>query len=312
MYLRRGQLKRIARAPAKLNLYLEILGRRRDGFHELEMLMVPVRLADSLALTPTPQPSDGRNGEIRLNIRTCFPLRPPRVEQAIPAGQANLVVRALEMLGARSGCRLGAQVELVKRIPAEAGLGGASSDAAAALQLANRAWKLHWSRGRLAELAAEIGSDVPFFLYGGSAICRGRGEQIEPLGAIAPLSFVIVKPAAGLSTAEVYEAHDRVATPAVDIRPGLVKELSGRLTGGRHQEAGGWMHNRLQAAAASLSPWVQRLQAAFAQLDCLGHQLTGSGTAYFGICRHAQHARRVATLLRTRQLGLVFATHSYP
>ncbi|MEX0613406.1 MAG: 4-(cytidine 5'-diphospho)-2-C-methyl-D-erythritol kinase [Pirellulales bacterium] len=310
MYLRRDHLKRTARAPAKLNLYLEILGRRGDGFHELETLMVPIRLADRLALTPTP-PIHDRAGQIVLDIRNCLPVRPPPASEDVPAGPANLVVKALELLRELSGCRWGAHVELDKRIPSGAGLGGASSDAAAALRLANRAWQLEWSNDRLALLAAEIGSDVPFFLSGGPAICRGRGERVEPVRGLAPLDFVIVKPPVGLNTAEVYQSHDALPDDDAVVGLGEAYQVAGMLGSDRWHTPGIWMRNRLQAAAAALSPWVERLRGIFDSLDCLGHQLTGSGSAYFGVCRHARHARRLATLLKTRQLGLVYATQSY-
>ncbi len=311
MYLRRDYFKRIARAPAKLNLYLEVMDRRDDGFHDVETLIVPIRLSDSLRLEATPRASDGGPGQIQLEIRACWPVRelPP---QRIPVGAENLVVRALELLRERSGCRLGAVVELAKRIPAAAGLGGGSSDAAAALRLANSAWQINWPPDRLAEVAAELGSDVPFFLSPGPAICRGRGDRVERLCSLPRLHFVIVKPPADFGAAEVYRAHDEFHGRAKSCNTRRLNELAPTLASGKGGNPGGWMQNRLQAAAASLSPWVERLQMVFNQLDCLAHQLTGSGSAYFGVCRHAQHARRLATLLRTRQLGLVYATCSYP
>jgi 4-diphosphocytidyl-2-C-methyl-D-erythritol kinase len=303
-------LTRTARAPAKLNLYLEILGRRSDGFHELETLMLPISLADSLAFTPTAPPANGEVGEIQLDIRRCLPVRPPPALDAIPTGPTNLVVKALELLRARSGCRCGARVELVKRIPAAAGLGGASSDTATALQLANRGWQLNWPQSRLADLAAEIGADVPFFLHGHPAICRGRGERVEPLWGISPLHFVIVKPPAALKTAEVYAAHDRLRGTAPRVGSGQANQIAAALASKCWRERRDSFHNRLQAAAATLTPWVERLRAIFDRLDCLAHQLTGSGSAYFGVCRHAQHARRLAAWLRTRQPGLVYPTRS--
>src|SRR5262245_17360065 len=180
MNFRRDELTRTARAPAKLNLILDVLGRRADGFHAVETLMVPVRLADSISFTALNPQCDITLGEIRLNVGYGGPLHGLPELQQIPTGSRNLIVRALRLLQERSGCELGARVELVKRIPAGAGLGGGSSDAATALRLANHAWGIQWSSDRLAELAADIGSDVPFFLYGGAAICRGRGEQVRP------------------------------------------------------------------------------------------------------------------------------------
>jgi len=311
MYLRRDDEKRFALAPAKLNLFLELLHRRDDGFHELETLMVPVRLADTVSFLPLRPSRPGSVAEIRLDLKPGGPGSATGLAESIPTGATNLVVRALELLRQRTGCEIGAEVELVKRIPSAAGLGGGSSNAAAALRLANRAWGINWPLDRLAAVAAEIGSDVPFFLEPHSAICRGRGEKVERLPAIAPIHVVVVKPPVGLSTADVYQAHADSAREAEAARPwhaelaGLVSTLrTGRAS------AGLWLRNRLQKAASSLTPWVDKLRMEFQRLDVLGHQLSGSGSAYFGVCRHAQHARRIAGILRTRHLGLVFATRS--
>src|SRR5262249_24400277 len=155
---------------------------------------------------------------------------------------------------------------------------------------------LNWPVDRLAEIAGEIGSDIPFFLYGGTAVCRGRGERVQKLPAISPIHFVVAKPPVGLSTGDVYGARDRISK----VSGGEIKS-GGSLAGVvRDMQLGGianWarqMQNGLQQAASSLSPWFERLKAAFDSLDFAGHQLSGSGTAYFGVCRHAQHARRLA------------------
>lgn len=321
MYLRKAESRRTVEAPAKLNLYLEVLGRRNDGYHELETLMVPVRLYDTLSLVPTQPgrdgvPATGRAGRrvsagaIHLHIRPAHFLAEGRQPDLPPMGEQNLVVRALESLRRQSGCQHGARIELVKRIPTAAGLGGASSDAAAVLRLANQAWGLDWSDDRLTELAAEVGSDVPFFLKHGAAVCRGRGERVEPVAGAFPLHFVIVKPPIGLNTRDVYHAHDQTPAATVGKDADRLEALLRALRRGKLTELGCWMGNRLQSAAAVLSPWIEQARAAFAKLDFLAHQLSGSGSAYFGLCRHASHARRLATILRTRQLGLVYITRS--
>jgi 4-diphosphocytidyl-2-C-methyl-D-erythritol kinase len=312
MNFRRDDLARTIRTPAKLNLYLEVLGRRDDGYHELETLMVPVQIWDSLSMRPLAADSRGVDtGALRFSFHSQLPTAPREASQStLPSGEDNLVVRALKLLGQRSGCVLGADVELVKRIPLEAGLGGGSSDAAAALVLANRVWGIHWEQARLEVLAAELGSDVPFFVSRRPAICRGRGERIERLPPMPRLDFVVVRPPAGLATRDVYRAYDeRRPTESIDDsrRQEALADVARR---GRWGDLRRWMTNRLQAAAASLSPWVEEARAAFARLDCVVHQLSGSGTAYFGVCRHARHARRVAMILRSRQLGLVYATRS--
>ena len=160
-------------APAKLNLFLEVLAKRSDGFHEIETLMVPIGWYD-IALISRP-------------IRRRISLACEQVTQSsdpVPTGDDNLVVRAVKLLRDRSGTSQGARLRLVKRIPAASGLAGGSSDAAAALVAANLGWQLNWPREQLASLAAELGSDVPFFLGRGPAICRGRGEIMEPVAGI--------------------------------------------------------------------------------------------------------------------------------
>ncbi|HEX4413964.1 MAG TPA: 4-(cytidine 5'-diphospho)-2-C-methyl-D-erythritol kinase [Lacipirellulaceae bacterium] len=312
MDFRRDNLTRIARAPAKLNLLLDLLGRRDDGFHELETIMVPIRLCDSVAFLPTKHSNDGDAPEITLSVRMCGPGGADTKSEAIPEGRDNIIVRTLELLRQRSGCELGAQVELIKRVPPAAGLGGGSSDAAAALRLANWGWGLSWDVDRLAEIAAEIGSDVPFFLYGGAAVCRGRGERVESLPATSPIHFVVVKPPVGLATSDVYRARAQISKSGNGTtKPeGTLASVAKELACGNGARWGRRMRNDLQQAASSLTPWVDRMKAAFDSLDFAGHQLSGSGTAYFGVCRHAQHARRLANILRTRQLGLVYATRS--
>jgi 4-diphosphocytidyl-2-C-methyl-D-erythritol kinase len=199
---------------------------------------------------------------------------------------------------------------LVKRIPAAAGLGGASSDAAAALVAANRLWRLGWTREQLTKVAAEIGSDVPFFLSprtsgSGMAICRGRGERIEALAGMPQLHFVLTRPPVGLSTPKVYQ-HCKV--PA---HPAAVEPLVAQLRRGDHR-AGQLLVNRLQPAAEELSPWIGRLSALFARFDCIGHQMSGSGSSYFGICRSARQARSLAGRIRAAGFGLTFHATTSP
>src|SRR4051812_16244259 len=158
-------------APAKLNLFLEVLGRRPDGYHEIETLMVTVDLYD--ALTVTELDSEGI-------ILECD-------DPTLPTGKENLVVKAAERLKAAASCPRGARIGLKKAIPAQAGLAGGSSDAAATLVALDQVWDLRMPAPALYAVAAEIGSDVAFFLHGPSAICRGRGEQVEALATGRPL-----------------------------------------------------------------------------------------------------------------------------
>lgn len=312
MDLRGGDFPRSAHAPAKLNLFMDVLGRRGDGYHDLETLMVPIRLFDDLTFTSTSVAAGKPAGELKLTIQSAWPVRPPPYSDDIPSGNENLVIRALNLFRQRSGCNLGATIRLVKRIPMAAGLGGGSSDAATALRLANRGWRINWGESRLLQLASELGSDIPFFLSRGAAICRGRGERIERLPPLPGYHFVVVKPAVSLHTPDVFRAHDTFADSEPRSAAGQVNRLVANLYLRGWQEISVRMHNQLQTAAASLSPVVEKLRTVFGQLDFVAHQLSGSGSAYFGLCRHAQQARRFANVLRTQQLGLVYATRSCP
>ena len=301
--------------PAKLNLFFEVLSRRNDGFHEIETLMCPIDLYDTLLFLEDP------SGRLELKCEAVLgfggrhraesePVESKHTESGsaelgdLPEGRDNLVMQAAELLRQRAGVSSGARMQLFKRIPSAAGLGGGSSDAAAALVAANEAWRLGWSLDQLARVAAELGSDVPFFLVGGSAACRGRGERIEPIGTAGILHFVVARPPGGLSTADVYGACKPSESPR-DIRP-----LSEALSKGDTNRVAPLLFNRLQSAAAGLSPWIGKLQHGFAKEDVLGHGMSGSGTAYFGLCRHANHARRVARRLEAKGAGSVFVVRS--
>lgn len=300
MHIHRSAVDLVVQAPAKLNLFFEVFAKRSDGYHEIETLMCPIDLYDTLHFQEDP------NGQLELRCRWVFGAGGPsgRGFDDVPEGPQNLVVRAVELVRRRAGVRRGAKLRLVKRIPAAAGLGGGSSDAAAALVAANEGWQLNRSRDELAHWAAELGSDVPFFLAGGPAVCRGRGELVTPEAGLAAMNFVVVRPPEGLATAAVYGACHPAAQPET-VRP-----LLDALRCGDWWRVGRLLRNRLQPAAELLSPWVRRLQKEFSQLDFLGHGMSGSGTSYFGLCRHARHARRCARRLEANGVGSVFAVRS--
>jgi 4-diphosphocytidyl-2-C-methyl-D-erythritol kinase len=195
-------------------------------------------------------------------------------------------------------------LRLVKRIPAAAGLGGGSSDAAAALVAANLAWDLGLADTDLAAAATELGSDVPFFLLGSPAICRGRGEQVEPIAGLGLWNFVVAKPPEGLSTAAVYRECRSAEEPR------RVAPLVDAFRRGDGVEAGRLIFNRLQPVAETLSPWIPRLRDTMAAEGLLGHGMSGSGTAYFGLCRDAAEAQRLASRLRARDVGSIVAVRS--
>lgn len=289
--------------PAKLNLFLEVLGKREDGYHEIETLMVTVDLYDRLSFEEDP------SGEVSLQCELEQGNARQQAEEksSLPLGSDNLVLQAAQRLRAFSGTRCGAAIRLRKRIPLAAGLAGGSSDAAATLVGLNRLWGLGLSRDALRRLAAELGSDVAFFLYGPAALCRGRGERVQPIVLPQTLHAVVVCPPRGLSTSDVF----RVCQPATE--PRSAEALSEALKQGNLANQGNkLLFNRLQTAAEQLCPAVERLRRIFSQLPSWGHQMSGSGSAYFGLFRSRREALRHAAWMRAQSVGRVFVARGSP
>ncbi|MCI0460882.1 MAG: 4-(cytidine 5'-diphospho)-2-C-methyl-D-erythritol kinase [Gemmataceae bacterium] len=263
-------------APAKVNLYLEVLAKRADGFHELQTLMVAVSLYDTLVFKEDPA------GDLQLRCH-----RP-----GLSTGPDNLVLRAAELLRQHTGCTRGARIRLVKRIPLAAGLAGGSTDAAAALAGLNRLWGLGLSSAQLAGLGARLGSDVPFFFHTPAALCAGRGEKVTAVPLPGRLWFVLVCPPFGLSTAEVYRG---VSIPE---RPLSVDRIREAVIGGDSEEVGRLLHNRLEAPAFALRPELQTYLARLRALGPAGQAMSGSGSTLFAVCRNHREAVRIARELR--------------
>lgn len=295
------------RAPAKLNLSLAVLARRNDGFHEIESLIVPVTLHDSLRVQVSEQP--GIRLQVRFGGRLATAAGMPLAHD-VPTDATNLVVRAAQALAVEAGlasaadsaCVPGLDIDLVKRIPSGSGLGGGSSDAAAVLVAAAQAWGLDSSPDRLAAIGARIGSDVPVFFAGGAAIAGGRGERIETVAGIPPLHAVIARPVAGLSTAAVYGR----CTPDASRR-GAARQLANALAAGRLRAALPLMHNSLERPAREMCAEVARLLDHFSRAGAVHPLLTGSGSACFALLRSAAEARRVAARLESAGWPGVFS-----
>ncbi len=254
-------------APAKLNLYLHVVGKRDDGMHLLDSLMVLIDWCDTLQFVPR---SDGALVRHDATI-------------ALPAD--DLCLRAARALQASSGTSLGAEITIEKHVPAGAGLGGGSSDAASTLLALNRLWRLEWPLDRLLAIAATLGADVPFFVAGQNAFASGIGERLEP-AAVEPGWFAVVKPGSSLATSAVFASPavaERVAAAriagfsgqrsGVDAEPGERGEAGSRL-------APGFGGNDLQAAAEGLCPDVRRAAAALERIYG-NSRMTGSGSAVF-------------------------------
>jgi 4-diphosphocytidyl-2-C-methyl-D-erythritol kinase len=267
----------VAAAPAKLNLSLEILRKRPDGYHDLESLMVAVDLFDTLELRAT------TDDQITL---TCDPA-------TLSAGPDNLVHKAAVALRNHAKKpQLGAAIRLAKRIPTQAGLGGGSSDAAAALTGLNQIWKLGLTREELLAIAASIGSDVAFFLTPPAAWCTGRGEVVTPEKSAGGFHFVLVCPPVGLSTAGVY---GRLAVPEEPRDGSAVRSAFRSADPGALGRA---IFNRLEGPAFALEPLVGRIRRRLDSLGACGARMSGSGSAVFAVCRDRRHATQVAADFR--------------
>lgn len=243
-------------APAKLNLFLHVVGRRDDGYHLLQSVFVLIDWADRLHVE---RRDDGQ-------------LRRRDLGAALPA--EDLTLKAARLLQAASGTRLGADLLVDKQLPWAAGLGGGSSDAATTLLALNRLWDLHWPRERLLALAAQLGADVPFFVGGHNAFVEGIGERLSPI-EVPRQWFAVVKPAAGLSTAEIF-THSRLRrdSPAV-ILSGFLADAA---KPGFWAQA--WGRNDLQPPAEDRCPEVAQA-AEWLQRHFGNSRMTGSGSAVF-------------------------------
>jgi 4-diphosphocytidyl-2-C-methyl-D-erythritol kinase len=267
----------VVAAPAKLNLFLEVLGKRPDGFHEIATLMVAIDLFDTLELRPAAA------GTITLE---CDP-------PGLSTGPDNLVSKAAAALRAHAKRPdLGAAVRLTKRIPTQAGLAGGSSDAAAAILGLNAVWKLNLPKPELAAVAAAVGSDVAFFFDLPAAWCTGRGEIVAPEPAAATFHFVLVCPPVGLGTADVYRAVQLPASP----QPGGAARAAFR--SGDPAALGAAVFNRLQSPAVALAPLVGLVYGRLRSLNPAGCLMSGSGSSVFAVCRDRADAARVAAAFR--------------
>jgi 4-diphosphocytidyl-2-C-methyl-D-erythritol kinase len=273
-------------APAKLNLFLEVQGKRLDGYHDIESLMVTVDLFDTLTF------SEDLSG--RIDFRCDDP--------TLPTGPDNLVVKAAERLRAATGCDRGARITLSKAIPTEAGLAGGSSDAWSTLAALDWLWELATPPETLDQIASTIGSDVSFFRQGPCAVCRGRGEIVEAWPLLEPLHFVLVCPPVGVSTASVYR---NVVPPD---RPRPIEGTLEALEAGDIPALGRSLFNRLQPVAESLEPSLRVVREALTELcgsSIDGHLMSGSGSAYFGLASNRDAAEEAARRLGSLGLGRV-------
>jgi 4-diphosphocytidyl-2-C-methyl-D-erythritol kinase len=260
-------------AYAKVNLTLDVLGERPDGYHDIESVMHTVELHDSVTLREA-----GAGIEVIVK------------DGAVPNDTRNLVVRAAQLLRETFAVDRGVQIELVKRIPVAAGLGGGSSDAAVTLLGLAQMWKLRLDGREMRALAMKLGSDVPFFLEGGAAVARGRGERLTLLPPLPTTWLVLARPKAEVSTAWAYR---QLGQAAVSTRP----NTTGMIDAVRREDVrdvGRFLCNVFEGVTADAHPLVGDLKSRILRGEAYGAAMSGTGPAVFGLMANEAAARKTA------------------
>ncbi len=277
-------------AYAKVNLTLDVVAPRGDGYHDIESVMHTIELHDSITLRET-----GTGVELTVH------------EGAVPHDTRNLVVRTAEVLRETFGVDRAVQIELVKRIPVAAGLGGGSSDAAVTLLGLVQLWKLRLDGRELLALATKLGADVPFFLEGGAAIARGRGERLTMLPPLPTTWVILARPRIEVATAWAYK---QLSVTGISTRPqtGLMIEAVKRED---IREAGRHLRNIFEDVITAAHPIVGELKARVLRGEAYGAGMSGTGPTVFGLMANEAAARKVADDLRTMHDVEVYLSRTF-
>ncbi|MBR3205962.1 MAG: 4-(cytidine 5'-diphospho)-2-C-methyl-D-erythritol kinase [Bacillus sp. (in: Bacteria)] len=267
----------LEKAPAKINLSLDVHGKRPDGYHEVEMVMTTIDLADRLELTELDK------DEIRVSSHNRF----------VPDDQRNLAYQAAKLLKTRFGIQKGVSIVITKAIPVAAGLAGGSSDAAAALRGLNRLWKLNLTLDELAELGAEIGSDVSFCVHGGTALATGRGEKLKHIATPSHCWVILAKPVIGVSTAEVYRQYD-----ASKVEHPNVQRMIEAIEAKDYKEMCGSLGNVLESVTLKMYPEVDMIKRQMKRFGADAVLMSGSGPTVFGLIQYESKVQRIYNGLR--------------
>lgn len=265
------------KAPAKINLTLDVLYKRPDGYHEVEMVMTTVDLADRVGLKKR------HDGQIQIHSSSNF----------VPDDQRNLAYQAAKLLQDTYNIQDGVSIMIDKQIPVAAGLAGGSSDAAATLKGLNQLWNLNLSIDELADLGAKIGSDVSFCVYGGTAIARGRGEKIEHISAPPTCWVVLAKPSIGVSTAAVYGGLN------IDgIEHPNTQQMKKAIENKDYSLVCNTVSNVLESVTLKLHPEVSIIKEQMSRFGADAVLMSGSGPTVFGLIQNKARVSRIVNGLR--------------
>lgn len=260
------------KAPAKINLTLDVLHKREDGYHELEMVMTSVDLADHVTLKTI------KENKIIIQSNNGF----------LPLDQRNHAYKAAMLIKETFNIQLGVEMMIKKNIPIAAGLAGGSSDAAATLRGLNQLWELNLSLDELAILGAEVGSDVPYCIYGGTAFASGRGEKIEPLKDVPQCWVVLVKPKKGISTGTVFNAlcYDTLRHPDTHSMITAIDEQD-------YSAMTKLVGNSLEETSIIRQPSIAKIKQKMISFGADAALMSGSGPTIFALCHKYSRAQRV-------------------
>lgn len=265
-------------APAKINLGLDLLYRHHNGAEEWRMVLLAVGLVDTVRIQPDP------TGRIQVTTNRDF----------LPVDQRNLAYRAAQLLQRRFDCRQGAKIEIIKRIPVSAGLGGGSADAAAVLRGLNRLWHLQLSLAELAQLGVELDADVPFCVYATPAVVSGQGERVEPLGLVPNFWLVLVKPQVSVSTTKLLA---QVSLTQLTHHPDIAGICAGLRQGDWPMVARG-MANSLEEVTSTQHPQLLVIKERMLRAGALAAQMSGTGPTMFALTAKQSQARRIYNAMR--------------
>ncbi|WP_093796199.1 4-(cytidine 5'-diphospho)-2-C-methyl-D-erythritol kinase [Sporomusa acidovorans] len=276
-------------AYAKINLALDVLYKRADGYHEVTMVMQAVRLADTITLVDQPH-------DIELSVSI----------PGLPADSGNLAYRAAALLKSYAASQQGAHIRLDKRIPLAAGLAGGSADAAAVLKGLNTLWGLNLGLDKLSKLAAQLGSDVPFCLFNGTMQATGRGELLEPLPPLKPCYVVLAKPAIAVSTSWVYQNFNPgKVTVRPDIRAMRTCLAQGNLAGVAQN-----LVNVLESVTIPAYPEIAKIKESMLTYGAMAALMSGSGPTVFGLTSCQEQAQDIACRLQAEGVPEIFVAET--